>query len=216
MQHAFAAATMAALLCACESSAPTGERSSAGSAAKADAGAPRASPAPAPPGRGPETLSQRVDAIGAAVARWRTAADLASARRAAEEARNLVAGPHGPFYGDGDGDGVVAGASSIGLLPGIRGERGLASSSASACVIRDVLGGSWRDPALRWATLDTAIAKWKPGNNTFPALPSHPQRIIGWAMLALATDSSSTARDYARHAQIHVDVTRRAVMTCGG
>lgn len=161
------------------------------------------------------SLSARLDAIGSAVGRWRAAGDLAAARRNAEEARNLIVGPAGPFYGDADGDGTVAGASLIGLLPGTRGEPGLASRSSNACVNRDVLGGDWRDPARRWGTLETAITEWNPGNNTFPALPSHPQRIVGWATLALAADSAAAARAYAGHAQIHADVTRTAVMQCG-
>ncbi|MDQ3247526.1 MAG: hypothetical protein M3Q52_11705, partial [Pseudomonadota bacterium] len=91
---------------------------------------------------------------------------------------------------------------------------GLASGSRSACVKRDVLGGDWSDPAARWAALARAIARWTPANNTFPRLPSHPQRIVGWATLALGADNLATARDYARHAQIHTDVSSRAVAGC--
>ncbi|MBA3576755.1 MAG: hypothetical protein H0W39_03945, partial [Sphingomonas sp.] len=170
--------------------------------------------APQPPGE--ESLAERIAAIDAAVVRWRSAGDLAVARKAAEEARNLVVGPGGPFYGDGDGDGAIAGATETGLLPGRAGEPGLASGSSSACVERDVLGGDWSDPAGRWAILERAIADWRPANNTFPSLPSHPQRIVGWATLTLATDSLAAARDFGGHAQIHANVSSRALTACRG
>ncbi|MDQ3471274.1 MAG: hypothetical protein M3428_02660, partial [Pseudomonadota bacterium] len=144
------------------------------------------------------------------------AENLAVARKSAEEARHLIVGPDGPFYGDADGDGVIAGTAAKGVLPGIAGEPGLASNSSSACVERDVLGGDWSDPAGRWAILSRAIAGWRPGNNTFPSLPSHPQRIVGWATLTLATDSLATAREFGGHAQIHADVSSRAVTACPG
>lgn len=169
-------------------------------------------PAPSPE---TETAEERLAAIDAAVQRWRSAETLAAARRHAEHARNLVVGPSGPFYGDGDGDGTIAGASATGLLPGQSGEAGLASVSPNACVTRDVLGGSWADPARRWRILRTAIANWRPGNNTFPTLPSHPQRIAGWATLTLAAKDAATARDYAGHARIHADISTRALKACG-
>jgi hypothetical protein len=160
-------------------------------------------------------LEARLVAIDAAVDRWRSAADLASARRAAEEARNLVVGPAGPGYGDTDGDGTVEGATDIGLLPGLGGQPGLATGDAGACVGRDVLGGSWADPARRWSIMQAAIDAWSQTNNTFPSLPSHPQRIVGWATLALAAPDLATALEYGGHAHLHIDVALGAVTACG-
>lgn len=159
-------------------------------------------------------LLVRLDALGEAVAGWRSAGDLASARRAAEEARNLVVGPAGPFYGDADGDGTVEGGTSVGLLPGLGGEAGLAAADLGDCVVRDVLGGDWSDAAERWAILERAIADWAPTNNTFPALPSHPQRIVGWATLTLQATDLASAAEYGGHAKLHLDVSRRALQTC--
>lgn len=159
-------------------------------------------------------LVARIDAIEAAVTRWRSAAGLDAVRAAAEEARNLVVGPAGPSYGDADGDGVIAGQAATGLLPGLHGEPGLAGPGSGACVVHDVLGGDWSDPAARWDTLAEAIAAWLPSNNTFPALPSHPQRIVGWATLALQADDLATALEYGGHAQLHADISLRAVTAC--
>lgn len=164
----------------------------------------------------PGPLEARLAAIDDAVARWRSAPDLAAARRSAEEARNLVVGPHGPLYGDADQDGTIEGFSTIGLLPGLGGEPGLATATVGPCVERDILGGSWADPAARWSVLASAIAAWTPSNNTFPALPSHPQRIVGWATLTLATAELATALEYGGHAQLHIDVALRAVTDCAG
>jgi len=158
---------------------------------------------------------ERLDAIDLEVASWRSATDLVEAHAAAEAARNLVVGPAGPGYGDADGDGTVGGASSIGLLPGLAGEPGLVvGGSDAACIASDVLGGSWADAADRWATLQSAIDAWSPSNNTFPTLPSHPQRLVGWATLALATDDLSTALEYGGHAALHSGITRRAMTSC--
>lgn len=179
-------------------------------------------PATANPARGsiasadPGQPVARLSAIDGAVGRWRSATDLATARRSAEEASNLVVGPHGPSYGDSDRDGTVGGASAIGLLPGLGGEPGLATAAAGPCVERDVLGGSWADPAARWSSLESAIAAWTPSNNTFPALPSHPQRLVGWATLSLATAELATALEYGGHAQLHIDVAMQAVTDCAG
>ncbi len=137
-----------------------------------------------------------------------------TAHARAEEARNLVVGEHGPYFGDGDGNGTVEGASERGLLPGLRGEPGIAVAADGACVIRDVLGGDWDDPAVRWAVLDTAINAWTQANNPFPSLHSHPQRIVGWATLTLATEQLAEATEFGGHAQLHVDVSRRAVADC--
>ncbi len=216
------AVAIATLLTAC-----SGEPAPTAAAPNMTQGTVAITSGPAAPNRSPvgqstpaplesETLAERLAAIDQAVSRWRTAADLASAHRAAEEARNLVVGPAGPFYGDGNRDGAIAGASAAGLLPGLKGEAGLALGIAPRCVRRDVLGGDWSDPGRRWAILKTAIANWKPVRNTFPSLPSHPQRIVGWATLALAADRLATVQDYGRHAQIHADVSRRALRGCGG
>jgi len=175
-----------------------------------------ASPAAATAPPDPGQLEARLTAIDDAVDRWQSATDLATARRSAEEARNLVVGPHGPSYGDADQDGTIDGASGIGLLPGLGGEPGLATAGAGPCVERDVLGGSWADPAARWSSLESAIAAWTPTNNTFPALPSHPQRIVGWATLALAATELATALEYGGHAHLHIDVSMRAVSDCAG
>ena len=164
----------------------------------------------------PGLLEARLSAINDAVNRWQSATGLATARRAAEEARNLVVGPHGPAYGDTDRDGTVDGASAIGLLPGLGCEPGLATAAAGPCVERDVLGGSWADPAARWSALESAIAAWSPSDNTFPALPSHPQRLVGWATLALATADLATALEYGGHAHLHIEVAMRAVTGCAG
>ncbi|UJH69760.1 hypothetical protein [Ornithinimicrobium sp. INDO-MA30-4] len=117
-----------------------------------------------------------------------------------------------PYYGDADGDGVIAGANNDGLLPGFEGQGGLVMSMAeNETVERDVLGGSWDDPAQRWEILDDAINEWTPTNNPYPTLPSHPQRIVGWATLTLDAVNLDEAHEYAGHAQIHVDVTALAL-----
>lgn len=157
---------------------------------------------------------ERVEAVQAAVDGWRRAATLAEARGYAEQARNLVTGPTVAGYGDGDGDGRVRGAVEAGLLPGSGGQPGLVPEPASACVLRDVLGGSWADPPGRWAEVADRIERWTPTGNTFPALPSHPQRVVGWASLALAAGDVEEAREYAGHADLHVDVSRAALTAC--
>ncbi len=155
--------------------------------------------------------SDRVEAIQTQLDTWAGTGDLDTAREAAEGVVNLIVGESGPYYGDATGNGVVTGGTGMGLLPGLSGEPGLAESdSGNACVDADVLGGSWDDPAGRWAVLDDAIDEWSPTNNTFPDLPSHPQRIVGWARLTLASSTVDEAREYAGHAQIHVDVSRDA------
>ncbi len=170
-----------------------------------------AQPAPAEPQPQPqqpstESLTTRLEALDRAVARWQGASTLRTAHEAAEEARNLVVGSSGPFYGDANGDGRISGASTLGILPGLKGERSLARRDDNACVVADVLGGSWREPAKRWSKLQNAIARWTAAANTFPALPSHPQRVVGWASLTLNSASLAEAQEYARHAQLHVDI----------
>ncbi|MBA2689045.1 MAG: hypothetical protein H0U64_13250 [Gemmatimonadaceae bacterium] len=63
------------------------------------------------------SFAARLSAIDAAVKQWENASTIAAAHRAAETARNLVVGPNGPYYGDGDKDGKIAGANIEGLLP---------------------------------------------------------------------------------------------------
>ncbi len=145
---------------------------------------------------------------------WEDAPTLAAAKAAAEQAVNLITGPHVTGYGDLDGNGTITGPNEVGLLPGEHGEAGLVRPPGSSCVQRDVLGGSWADPGARWADLRDRIARWTPTNNTFPALRSHPQRVIGWASLTLRTKDLVSAREYAGHAQQHLDVTRTALTNC--
>ena len=182
----------------------------------ATASGPAAASAPADPAgsAAATSLEGRLNAVDEAITRWQSATDLATLGAAAEEARNLIVGPAGPGYGDADGDGTVGGASDAGLLPGLDGQPGLATEADGSCVARDVLGGSWSDPAVRWATLDEAIKAWGPSNNTFPALPSHPQRIVGWSTLALDTSNLATALEYGGHARLHIDISMNAVTDC--
>jgi hypothetical protein len=175
--------------------------------------APTTESAPTPNEVGLGDVADRLDEISAAVAAWSAATDIAAAHHAAEEARNLIVGEAGPYFGDADGDGVVAGASPNGLLPGLDGTSGIAPLSL-ACLERDVLGGEWDDPIQRWQILDDAIAAWASTNNTFPSLPSHPMRVIGWATLTLASDNLETARQFAGHARLHVDISLRALNGC--
>ncbi len=217
MKGRFLIVAAALAFSACGRSAPQqhsdlAERRAAPQAPPANATA----PLPADGRTTAETLADRLDAIDNAVRGWKEASDLATAHRFAEQARNLVVGPAGPFYGDADGDGAITGATGSGLLPGLKGEPGLASAAPNACVTRDVLGGDWSDPTRRWQILRTAIANWRSSNNTFPKLPSHPQRIVGWATLAIGTSDLPTAREYASHAKLHVDVSKRAMKGCAG
>lgn len=161
-----------------------------------------------------ENAMQRIAAIQRAVTLWKNAGSISEARRHAEAARNLIVGPEGPGYGDSDGDGAVSGSTAVGLLPGRKGRPALALPAPNACVHRDLLGGAWDDPARRWAILEQKIDAWRPDRNTFPTLPSHAQRVVGWATLALQARDVATARGYAAHAQIHVDVSRDALEKC--
>lgn len=163
---------------------------------------------------GSDELAARLQTIDAAITAWQAAPDLPTARRSAEEVRNLVVGADGPYYGDADGDGTIEGAVDVGVLPGLEGEPGLASGIDGRCVERDILGGSCDDAPARWATLDTAITSWSSADNTFPTLPSHPQRIVGWATLGLDTDDLAAALEYAGHAHLHVDVATAALNAC--
>lgn len=161
------------------------------------------------------SVADRIDALQTKVSTWANATDLRQAQEAAEGARNLVVGPDGPYYGDATDDGQVSGQSDRGLLPGLDGQDGIASTATdNQCVVDDVLGGSWEDPRQRWDILDNAIAGWSPTSNPFPTLPSHPQRVVGWATLTLQTDDLQQAIEFAGHAQLHVDVSRQAY-DCG-
>ena len=166
-----------------------------------------------------EAAAERLDAIRVAVLEWSSAESIEDARRAAEEARNLITGPTTFDAGDLDGDGEIAGAAEIGLLPADDGTPGLASAlAACASVERDVLGGDWDDAAGRWAVLRRTIDEWSPRDNTYPTLPSHPQRVIGWAdnTLALAAEPQDLeeAIEFSGHALLHVDVSRSALDDC--
>jgi len=175
---------------------------------------PKAEAARALPHPSTHSARERLDQIAAEVSAWRGAPNLSKAKRHAEAARNLIVGPTGPGYGDADGDGKVSGANATGLLPGLKGSAALTVPAANTCVARDLLGGSWEDPAGRWAVLQAKIAAWRPDNNTFPTLPSHAQRIVGWASLTLGSVNLNRAREYAGHANIHVDVSRAALTRC--
>ena len=157
-----------------------------------------------------------VEEIAGEVDAWATSDTLAQARAHAEAAANLIVGPGGPGYGDRDGDGTIAGRVDEGLLPARSGDsRGIVLDTldGARCVRADVLGGEWDDPSARWARLLVAIRSWSPTDNTFPALPSHPMRVVGWA--TLAEDAPlAPAIEYAGHADIHVDVTRDALDRC--
>ena len=161
-----------------------------------------------------ETLRTRLAAVDRAVSRWQAASTLRMAHEAAEEARNLIVGSAGPFYGDANKDGRIAGKSVVGVLPGLKGEAGLASPNDNACVVADILGGSWREPAKRWFQFQSALSRWTTRRNTFPSLPSHAQRVVGWASLTLKSTSLVEAREYANHARLHIDIAVRAINSC--
>ena len=158
-------------------------------------------------------FSERLDDIGDAVETWRNAASLAVAHAAAERALNLVVGPNGPGYGDSDANASVSGETLVGLLPGIDGApAGLSIPLAgNDCVVRDVLGGSWVDPGMRWDEMLSAIDDWRRDNNTMPTLASHPMRVVDWATFTLNSDLLDEAHEYAGHAALHVNISRRAV-----
>ena len=158
-------------------------------------------------------LVERLNAIDETVATWGNAATIGDAHAAAEAAANLVVGPSGPGYGDRDGDGIINGSSGLGLLPGLDGTpSGIATALASnECVDADVLGGTWVDPGERWGEMSSAIDDWRPDHNTMPSLASHPMRIVGWATFTQESDSLDLAHEYAGHAKLHIDISRRAL-----
>lgn len=149
-----------------------------------------------------QLATAQVEAIGEAVQQWQSADTIAAAHQAAEKTRNLVAG-------SGSGQ-----TGEAGLIPDASGYGGLALALPAACVERDVLGGSWDDPATRWEEFTRVLDEWTPVNNTMPRLASHPQRIVGWAMLTLESDDLDEAHEYAGHAHLHADVTADALATC--
>jgi hypothetical protein len=156
--------------------------------------------------------------IDAAVAEWGDASSIVDAQVAAETAANLVVGPNGPGYGDRNGDGVVSGEAAAGVLAGLDGTPdGLATPLAdNECIERNVLGGSWDDPAARWDEMGAAIDAWRPDANTMPTLASHPMRVVGWSTFTLDTDADDPdaldlAHEYAGHAELHVTITVDAI-----
>lgn len=159
------------------------------------------------------SFAGRMNAIDEAVAAWRDALSVEDAQAAAEAAANLIVGPNGPGYGDRNGDGVVGGEATAGVLPGLDGTpEGLATPLvANGCIRRDVLGGPWDDPGAEWGAMLAAIDEWRPDNNTMPTLASHPMRVVGWATFTLASDSLDEAHEYAGHAKLHVDISVRAL-----
>ena len=166
-----------------------------------------------PPEPAVVAVSERMEAVDGAVAAWRDSTTVEAAHAAAEAAANLVVGPNGPGYGDRDGDGVITGETTVGVLPGLEGTpSGLATSLAlNECIASDVLGGPWTNPGAEWAAMLAAIEDWRIDNNTMPTLPSHPMRVVGWATFTLESDSLDEAHEYARHAKLHVDISHRAI-----
>jgi len=158
-------------------------------------------------------LRDRLDVLDSLITTWRAAETIDEAHAAAEAAANLIVGPGGPSCGDRDANGTLEGATDVGLLPALSGSpTGIANPlETNECIVRDVLGGSWDQPAERWNTMLTAIDEWRPNRNTMPSLPSHPMRIVGWATFTLASDSLDEAHEYAGHAQLHVNVSLAAL-----
>jgi len=161
-----------------------------------------------------EQLSVRMVEINAAIVQWQSAGTIDDARKAAETVLNLIVGPAGPLYGDANGDGAIEGQTAIGLLPGLEGQPGLIGPDPNPCTVKNVLGTEWTDPRGEWAKMTNAIDAWAPNNNTFPNLVSQPQRIAGWAALALKTDDLATAREYAGKAQVNSEETVNALFNC--
>lgn len=168
---------------------------------------PTSSPTPARSGALDRSLAVQRDVV-----RWAEAKTLTEAKASAERARNLITGPDVREAGDADGDGEL-GTVAVGLLPGEGGKPGLASPVVGECVRRDVLGGSWSDPVARWEEVYRRIEQWAPDNNTFPALLSHAQRVVGWASLTIQADRLAQAREFSGHAALHADVVVDALRT---
>lgn len=167
-------------------------------------------------GTASQDLAAQLEEVADAIDAWAGATAVDGAHTAAESVANLVVGPNGPGYGDRDADGQIAGSSALGILPGIDGTpNGLAlaanSDTPNQCLERDILGGSWEDAAQRWDDVDDVLGRWTPSTNTMPELASHPQRMVGWARLTLASDSLETAHEFAGHARLHLDISTRAI-----
>ena len=159
-------------------------------------------PTPTPAQR--DALS-RADAIAGAVRHWARATTIAGAHAAAAQARALVTGPNVSAFPS------TRSNVTVGLLPSDDGAPGLATPVATGCVVVSVLGGSWTQPRKRWSDLAERIKRWRPDHNTFPQLPSHAQRVVGWATLTLDTGALSEAIEYAGHATGHAGVVRDAL-----
>ena len=153
---------------------------------------------------------ERIEQVQQQVDLWRDASTIDDAQAAAAEARLLVTGPG--VAGLEPPAGTPADVTE-GLLPDDSDRPGLASA-VKDCAGPDLLGGSWDDQEQRWQILRTAIDEWAPDNNTFPSLPSHPQRVVGWATLTLGTSDLDLAQEYSGHAQLHVDAARDALADC--
>jgi len=159
------------------------------------------------------TLKERLFRAEIPVTNWGRAADLAEAHASAEAAANLMTGSKGWEYGDRDGNGVIEDedVGEFGVLPGLDGNpAGLAAPVDNECVEADVLGGSWDDPAGRWAELETALEAWTPENDTISALASQPMQVVGWATLAISTDVLDEARDFGDLATVNVEASIEA------
>ncbi len=154
----------------------------------------------------PAAALDRARTIERDVASWAAAAGLADVHRDAARVRALVGGPR--FASDGD-------QIAEGLLPGPAGEPGLAEDR-DGCAGRVVVTGDWSDPAGRWRSLERLIGTWSPQNNPFPTLPSHAERVFGWATLATHAHSLSEAREYAGHASGHAAIVTEALAHPGG
>lgn len=161
-------------------------------------------PSPTSRSAAQQTALVRADAIVAAVDDWARASTLPDALAAAARARRLITGPGVSAFPAS----ATAGPARVGLLPADDGTPGLASRLASGCVERNVLAGSWARPRARWSALAARIKAWRPDNNTFPQLPSHAQRVVGWATLALDAESLADVTEYAGHAAGHARVVR--------
>lgn len=159
---------------------------------------------------GAQPALERAEAIEDAVAAWADAPTLDEAQRHAEDARNLITGPAVQGAGDIDGDGSAEPVDE-GLLPGDDGSAGLATGLPGRCVELDVLGGAWDEPAERWDDVLRRIDAWTPQNNPFPELPSHAQRVVGWATLTVRADDLADAREYSSHAASHAALVTRAL-----
>lgn len=149
------------------------------------------------PGPAVDAAAGRLEQVQRSLDTWGDASTLPVARAAAARVNDLIVGRPG----------------TVGLLPSEDGDAGLATAVAS-CAGPDLLGGSWDDPAERWAILATAIDEWTPSNNTFPTLPSHAQRVVGWATLTVRAVSLEQAHEYSGHARLHVAAARDALADC--